>query len=55
MRCSSAVRYPVELDPRHLERLSGPLLTGVIELISNTMYADARSTGITAPNRPPES
>src|SRR5687768_7647821 len=41
MECLSAVRYPVTLDPRHLQRLSAPLLTGVIELIWNAIDADA--------------
>ncbi len=35
------MRYPVEFDARHLEHLSGPLLTGVIELLWNSIDADA--------------
>jgi len=42
-----AVRYPVTLDARHLERLSGPLLTGVIELIWNAIDGDARNIRVT--------
>jgi hypothetical protein len=36
------VRYRVEIDPRHFEHLSTPLLTGVMELIWNAIDADAR-------------
>lgn len=35
------MRYRVEIDPRHFEHLSAPLLTGVMELIWNAIDADA--------------
>lgn len=37
----AAVRYPVDFDIRHLDQLSGPLLTGIIELVWNSVDADA--------------
>jgi hypothetical protein len=37
------MRYPVTLDARHLQGLSRPLLSGVIELIWNAIDADSRT------------
>src|SRR4051812_21191092 len=46
MRCCSAVRYPVNIHPRHIEHMSTPLLTGVMELIWNAIDADAKNVRV---------